>query len=509
MEKSWKIFKKLHRWPGLVLSFILLYFAVTGIVMNHRDWFSGVDVDRKYLPEEYAYQNWNNSAVKGNLNLNADSVLLYGNIGIWLTDSAFTRYQPFDVGLPNGSDNRKIFDIHRTPDGALYAATLFGLYGYHYPSKQWKKFNLPVDIERFTAVESIGDTVYAINRSHLFKGKSAGTETSFVQIELPVPAGYVNKVSLFATLWQIHSGEILGLPGQLFVDLLGLVTIFLSVTGIIYFFIPGWMKRRNQKNLPVAQLARTGRWNLKWHNKVGALTFLFLILLYFTGMFLRPPLLIAIATTEVAPLKYSHLDQPNPWYDKLRDILYDPTSDRLLLSTAEGIYWLKPNGLQPVRFENQPPVSVMGINVFQHYSDGTFLVGSFSGLFLWHPDSPEVVNFVTGRVHQEVSGGRPIGDFKVTGAITDCRGEIYMVDYNAGAIALHHPFSFPPMSQNVLNASKISLWNVCLEIHTGRYFSAWLGNFYILIVPLSGLAAVVLVISGYMLWRRKYRGKKE
>jgi uncharacterized iron-regulated membrane protein len=51
------------------------------------------------------------------------------------------------------------------------------------------------------------------------------------------------------------------------------------------------------------------------------------------------------------------------------------------------------------------------------------------------------------------------------------------------------------------------LWNVALEIHTGRFFSAILGDFYILIVPLAGLAGVVVVISGYILYRRKFKRK--
>ncbi|NJO89324.1 MAG: PepSY domain-containing protein, partial [Chloroflexia bacterium] len=406
MSKVAILYKKLHKWPGLIISFVLLYYGITGIFMNHRELFSGIDISRKILPENYKYNNWNNAALKCNVIIGNDSVLVYGNIGIWITDSAFSKFISFNKGLPEGSDNRKIFDVHKDNNGELYAATLFGLYAYDKIALEWNRFDLQGPNERFVGIESIGDTLYAINRSYLFKGKASGLKTHFMRVELPTPEGFINKISLFSTLWQIHSGEIFGLPGKLFVDLLGIVTIFLSVTGIIYFFFPNWLKRRSKKDKPVATIARINRWSLRWHNKIGAWTFASLIILFFTGMFLRPPLLIAIARAEVSPLKYSHLDQPNPWYDKLRDILYDNERDILLISTSDGMYFTEVNHLQPVRFINQPPVSVMGINTLQSCEKGAFLIGSFSGLFLWHPDYPEVYNYATGKLYQEQTSGR-------------------------------------------------------------------------------------------------------
>jgi hypothetical protein len=509
VDKISRLYKKLHRWPGLILSFILLYYGITGIFMNHRSTFSGIDVPRNSLPEGYAYRNWNNSALKGNLILSPDSILVYGNIGIWLTDSAFQEYTSFNAGFPEGVDNRKIFDVHRSPDGELYAATLFGLYAYDTDNHAWKKFELDVDIERFVGIESAGDTIYALNRSYLFKGRSEGTKTLFTKTELAAPKEYEPKVSLFETLWQTHSGEILGLPGKLFVDFLGLITIFLSVTGIIYFFFPGWIKRRKRKNKQIKSLARINKWSLKWHNKTGAWFYVFLIILFLTGMFLRPPLLIAIAKANIRPLKFSHLDQPNPWYDKLRDILYDPARGHFLLSTSEGMYAMGPGSCQPVRFEIQPPVSVMGINTFESMQNGYFLIGSFGGLFLWNPASPEIINYAQGKIHQEQTTGRPIGDFKVTGTITGISGKRYMIDYDKGAIPLWHDHPYPAMPQNLLKEeSKMSLWSLSLEIHTGRIFEGILGSFYILLVPLTGLAGIMIVISGYLLWRRRYRKKK-
>lgn len=70
------------------------------------------------------------------------------------------------------------------------------------------------DIMRFVAIESIEDTLYVLNRSFLFKGKSAGIHTQFQKVELKQPANYYIKISLFETLWHIHSGEVLVYPAS-------------------------------------------------------------------------------------------------------------------------------------------------------------------------------------------------------------------------------------------------------------------------------------------------------
>jgi len=505
MKKNWKLYKKLHKWPGLVISFILLYYGISGIFMNHRDWFSSIDIRRDLLPGTYAYKNWNNAALKGNLVLGPDSILVYGNIGAWLTDSSFSEYRSFNQGFPSGSDNRKLFDVHLTKNGELYAASLFGAYAWDRASGSWKNLELEESNQRFQGIESIGDTLYVLGRSFLFKGLSKGVHTRFERMELLAPDGYKSRVGLFETTWQIHSGEIFGLPGKLFVDLLGLVTIFLSLTGILYFFFPGWIRSRFRRKKPVRFQVGVTRWSLKWHNKIGAWTFILLSLLYFTGIFLRPPLLLTIANSKVTPLRYSHLDQPNPWYDKLRDVVYDSTGRQFLLSSSEGMFRLDPVTLKPHWIEYQPPVSIMGINSFEPAINGAYLVGSFNGLFLWHPSYPQVYDYISGQLHQEVKGGPPIGEFKITGTLTTPSGLKYGIDYGMGVFPLHHTSPFPGMPANVLDASGMSLWSVSLELHTGRFFEGILGAFYILIVPLSGLAAVTVVISGYILWRRKYR----
>ena len=91
----------------------------------------------------------------------------------------------------------------------------------------------------------------------------------FETVQLPAPVGYVRKTGLFDTFWQLHSGELFGIPGKLIVDLLGLVTILLSVTGLLHFFFPKIIKRRKKREKAVTSIVSVKKKNLHWHNVVG------------------------------------------------------------------------------------------------------------------------------------------------------------------------------------------------------------------------------------------------
>jgi hypothetical protein len=498
-----KRLKKYHKWPGLIMSFILIYFALSGILMNHRSLISGIDINRNVLPREYRYSNWNLAALKGNKIISNDSILIFGNIGVWLTDSTLANFTDFNAGFPKGIDNRKIFDVHFSSQKNLIAATLSGLYGYNYEINEWQKFRLDTDIERFVSVINKGDSIIAMNRSFVFIGLDEGINTKFKKIQFEAPENYQNKVGLFETMWQIHSGEIFGLPGKLFVDLIGFLIIVLSVTGIIYFFFPKWIKRRKRKNKTAHNIVKTNKWSLKWHNKIGVWFFAFVLISPLTGMFLRPPFLLTIAYTDIPAILFTHLDQPNPWHDDLRDLIYDEENDAFLLAGYKGLYELKTLHSTPKLFDSQPPVSIMGINVFEKYDKGTFLVGSFSGLYLWSPKSLLIYDFISNKPYQNYSAGKPFGTYAISGIIKDFEKNIFVVDYSNGIFSINANKEFVKMPDNILSGSPVSLWNLCLEIHTGRIFHFLLSDFYILLVPLSGIVSLIVIISGYLLYKRK------
>jgi hypothetical protein len=458
------------------------------------------------LPGDYRYENWNNASVKGSLAIDSDRVLVYGNVGVWLTDSSFSSFSDFNKGFPKGIDNRKISKLYLDPHGNLFAGTLFGLYQYNYDEQCWYMREFPGHEKRVTDIIGKGDSLLVLTRSHVFISTNS---PDFQQVQLSAPEDYDNKTGLFKTLWVIHSGEIYGLIGKLIVDLVGVIFIFLCVSGFIFFINRYRIKNFKRKKKPLDKLKRSSKWNLKWHNKLGWTTLVLLIITTLTGMFLRPPLLISIARAKVNKIPYSMLDSPNPWFDKLRAVRYDEAENRFLLSTSDGFYsvneWLDE---PPERIKTQPPVSVMGINVFEQDSAGSYLIGSFSGIFTWDINPGRITDRVTGEAYvQRGRPGPPIGRNVIAGYTHDFEGSEIIFDYGKGAIPLEKGKAFVEMPPELKN-TPMSLWNLALEVHTARIYHFLFGNFYILVVPLSGLFTLFILISGFVVWYRKHRMKR-
>jgi hypothetical protein len=61
--------RKQHKWLGIGMSFFMLMFCLSGILLNHRSLIKDVDVSRKYLPSRYEFKNWNGGLLRGTLAL--------------------------------------------------------------------------------------------------------------------------------------------------------------------------------------------------------------------------------------------------------------------------------------------------------------------------------------------------------------------------------------------------------------------------------------------------------
>lgn len=522
--------RKWHKWPSLVFTLFILLFAFSGIILNHRDLLSGIDVNRKLLPPGYRYHNWNLAAIRGGVPWGRDSLLVYGNIGTWLTDTSFHSFSDLNAGFPDGIDNRKIASVSIDSVTGVYAGTFFGLFRFDRQTRRWEKTEIPVQEERIVKVLAKGDSLMVMTRSHLLVSTAQDGLHRFRVIRVPEAEDDDGKTGLFRTLWVIHSGEIYGLVGKLIVDAVGVVFIILCVTGLIYFFVPYRLKQIGDA-MRRSRIRRFNRNALHWHNSLGSWAILFLVLTTLTGMFLRPPLLIPIANTRVGKIPFTELSDPNPWFDRFRDLLWDGCGQRWLVATTDGMFQADEGfaaRLNP--FAYQPPVSVMGINVFHQYDATSFLVGSFSGIFLWEPETGRITDYFT-KMPWQPSGGRgvPFGELSVagyvqwavgSGQLADGRKSLtatrhqslvnseILFDYQAGAIPLKGSGRFPAMPGEIKSKSPISLWNTALEIHTGRIFEPLLGPWYILVVPVVGLFTLEISVVGFLAWWMVRRRKK-
>lgn len=144
MRKFWK---KYHKWVGLVFSFFIVAFCVSGIILNHRTVFTSCDISRSWMPHGYHYEHWNNGIVRGTRPI-GDKVLCYGNAGVWQTDSCFSHFVDYNRGIKDGADNRKISNIVELPDGSVWTAGLYDLY--RLEGDEWKIWAVGENDDRIT-----------------------------------------------------------------------------------------------------------------------------------------------------------------------------------------------------------------------------------------------------------------------------------------------------------------------------------------------------------------------
>lgn len=530
--------KKYHRWFGLILSVFMLVFCVSGIILNHRQLFADCDVSRSILPPAYHIQNFNNGVIKGSIRIDGhadlasaggikasdDSILAYGYGGIWLTDTKMKSWKDFNQGLPENVDGRNIRNMVQTKNGEIWCAATMDVY--RFDGKEWKMFPLADNKERITDITLTKDStsIIAMTRSAVYeisgkktdaanektnaaneKRDAISEKTNVTRKIIGQPEGFIPEVTLFKTVWHLHSGAFFGLTGRLVVDAIAIVLIILSITGIILFILPYRIRRqkRLQAREKMQKLGKQMVFNAKWHNKLGYTTIILTLWLAITGMCLRPPLMIPLAMNKTT----EKVKDGNVWHDKLRAIRWDAAEGNWLVSTSEGFlrvdehFQHKPILLNK---EKAPKVSPMGVTVFESDGKGGWLVGSFSGMFRWYPEKNLIVDYFTGKQNIEKSM-IPISNHLVSGYSKDFfGGKEVIFDYSKGA-SLDETASTPEL----LSATPMSLWNVALELHVGRCYSPFLGPLSDLFVFISGLLITLVLLSGYIILHRRKKKRKK
>ena len=464
--------RKHHKWFGIAVSVFLMMFVLSGIILNHREQFASYALSRKYLPARYEFENWNGGLMRGTAKIGGDSVVIYGTDGAWLFDTSTTQVHDFNQGLPAAVDSLNIRRIISLPNGQLIAAATTGVYSRR-AGEEWQKV-LSTD-EKITDIEARGDSVIVLSRSNIYLDAGDG---QFRKLQLKPSKESDGKVSLFRTVWCLHSGELFGLGGRIFMDVIGLILLFLCFSGIfIWLCKPGGVKR----------------WNVKWHGKVGTISIIVTLLIVITGWCLRPPVMVPLALTKTSPLPGSSLDADNPWEDKLRAIRYDDDFGDWLISTSEGFFSLKSLADTPHKLTGTPPVSVMGINAWEKDADGSWLCGSFSGMYRWDRKGGFSADYFS---HERVNDtpGPPFGKNAIAGFSDDFGEKHVIVDYYDGTDLLPQP--------EELSCLPMSLWNLALEVHSGRLFIGAIATYVFVFV--IGAVAFWCLLSGYRIRPRSH-----
>lgn len=497
--------KKFHKWVGLVFTVFLLLFCFSGIILNHREAVSGINVSRNILPPSYRISDYNNGIIRGTLPLSDSTLIAYGATGAWLSDRDGKNIIDFNSGFPKGVDIRNIRSMVRTNDGNIWCAAQYDLYKLQ--KGKWSKVTLPRNQERLSDITLSPDSsrIVVLTRSAVYVENEKGDLT---RTFLPAPVDYSNQISLFKTIWNLHSGELFGLTGRIVVDIIAIIIIFLCISGILLFIFPHSLRRLARSSSVkakerVKRESRSLKWNFKWHNRIGYLTIIFTIIIAFTGMCLRPPLMIPFVMTKTSPIPGSSLDNDNPWHDKLRGIRWDSARRQWLLSTSEGFIRTDSTfSSSPVCLQSDktPPVSPMGITVFEETEPGKWLVGSFSGLYKWDSEKGEVTDLSTGKPFKAGSASRFILSSPISGYSSDYNtSEPIVFDYTQGTGLL-------PEMPDLLRQQPMSLWNFALELHVGRCYTPFLGPLSELFVFISGAIFILVLVSGLIMHNRLKKG---
>jgi hypothetical protein len=486
----------LHRWLGLLLVPVVVLYAISGLLLNHRRAIARLDVPRSWLPIELKLSNWNQGVIKDAVVLSEGERLVYGSAGIWRTPVDFSSFTAFNQGLPAGADRRNIERVFRTTDGALFAGTRYGLFRFSEAHNQWEPVALPDRKAHVIDLAQKGDALYVLTRSELFVSSLPLAE-GFRAVALEHPVDWDGRVPLMRLLWDLHDGSLFGGVGRLSVDLLAIVVLLLAGTSLILFCGPAWMRWRKKKGAGAQiKTAAAIRWSRKWHRRTGLYMTFFLLVSVIAGMFLRPPLLIAILRKRVTAWPGTALHNAGPWHDRLRRLLYDESQDAFMISTADGFYLFDGQFERPPhKPAKTPPVSVMGVKVFQCYRPGMYLVGSFNGLYVWCPEMDFVLDWISKTPPNSRSMRSPFGAFMVAGYLRDGDRD-FVFDYRTGLLPLHPNITLPAMPVAV-RSSPLPLWNLALEIHTGRLYSFLPNPVKMLWIGISGQLFLILLLSGF------------
>lgn len=483
-----------HKVASLISALFLIMFCLSGILLNHRNLIDGVEVSRAVLPPFYRYHNWNGGLLRSTLTAGGKT-LVYGNSGIWITDG--NGFADFNRGLPDKAEYRRVMAMAVGVDSTIFAATTRGLYRY---DDGWRQLPLPAEAagEALADMTVRGDTLVVLSRDRLYLATPPYAQ--FSTVTLRRPADYDGTTTLFRNVWLLHSGQLFGMAGRLVADAVGLILIFICLSGFAVWLLPKGMRRRAKRGENVKKAGNRLKLWLKMHRKTGIVTAVLTILIVFTGWCLRPPVLILLATTRTPVIPGTILDSDNPWHDKLRMVRYDAAKDRWLLSTSAGFYALRDLDGIPVRVKKQPPVSVMGLNVWAAQPDGSWLCGSFSGLYRWDTMTDKVTDAETGETPPD-KPGPPFGKTAVSG-YTDAFGTPVVVTYDYGARNIAVAYAQP----DSLATLPMPLWNVALEVHTGRiYFGNNATYWFVFVI---GAVFMWALVTGLLVARRKRKPAK-
>lgn len=512
-KKAYKISHWTHKYIGLFLLIFLAWMSISGVLLNHPKLMRNSSVPGWMVPDNYHPKNWSRSTLKNIVYLNTqkDSAFFYGRQGIHLYNEKTQIFSPCMKGdFPHAAwkkrTNHLVIDKFSK---AILAATNDGLYKFNTKNLNWNEVLLPGNNEPIIKILQSKDNTILVTKSSFYISDNKSFN-NFKRV-IPKRENEPNTISLIRVFFQIHDGSIWGLTGKIIWDIAGIVLFFLCISAFyIWYFPKRWKRKHKRKGLKSPKSEKKAfSFFFKYHKKVGWYFAFLLIVIFFTGMFMRPPLIMTLARGKVAKKWYPALQNKNPWDYKIRNAFYDSHNKQFVVDCKDGI-WIGDFTQNKSFTRTKLPIRIfaMGATVFEEKKPGTWIIGSFGGLQEYNSLTKEIKNIV--QVKSSKNEGRPAKTM-VTGYIHTKDSIAFILSHNKGLCdlkgnAVSHAI---PMPEYIRDNYRMPLWNFLFELHNARIFRSVLGGFYILIIPLGGLLGLLILLSGvFDYWYVKLKGRK-
>ena len=495
MKRVFKVSRLLHKYIGLLLLVVLMIMSATGILLNHPTFFAGWNLPQGFLGDSYRYENWNRFSYRDGLVLEDGSIIIGGKLGVFYGKPAEGALKALNKGLPGSLFYRDTFSLLAVKEeggGRLYAGTRGGLYSLIQGDSSWKKVATPSGKEHIVDLVSTNGKILAFTPFSCLVLDKTKQRPVFTEMLVPFPeAG--QRIPGYHFLFALHSGKLFGTLGKLVIDTVGAVLIFLCLTSFYIWFFP-----KGRRRLPSRKGKKVYAFSFRNHLKIGVWFALPLLVLAVSGAFIRPPLII-LANSWQVPLHWMGHEAHE--IQKAEMI----GNDRLIVATRNGWYRGTIDLTTPFEQFTPPfPVFGMGTTVLAKLTDHTLLAGSFSGLYYWNLDYDITLDLQGAPVSQTESM-RP-GEIMAAGALIQNETLIGYADYREG---MQDNKSTPLSVQNLwpkeFSTGEISLYHFLFEIHNGRFLRDFIGKWYILFIPLTGIFLITVIVTGVFdwLWRKK------
>lgn len=504
-----KISKTLHKYVGLVGLVYFVLMGVTGILLNHPDLLRSFSLPMGWMPSSYQYREWNRMALRETVfhPSDPDTLFVSGKNGVWQSRDGGRSFSPMDRGFPISAYDREtrclLMDTSGTPP-RLYAGSRSGLYRYDFKEKHWQHITAGLPVRSaIVDLAHTGDELLVFTPKAAYRLAGPVEAPSLHQVPLSSIGGTDQRSPLFRLLLKLHDGSLLGLPGRLLMDIMSLALVFLSLSAIYIWYIPWRIRRFKRKRAR----ARHFRFFHKYHLKLGIYAALFLLVFALTGIFVRPPLILAITGYSVPAALLGDTGIKGEWPSKITRAVYLSDEKRLLIAARDGFFAGPADGSRPfIPYRIGAPVHGMGVNVLEPLSEQRLLIGSFSGIYVWDIKAQTATD-VHGQPLRQMRRGK-LSASMASGAVIRNGTLHYWADYRRGLQTISETDPVPVMPDRMADESTISLWHFLFELHNGRIFRDWFGKYVWLIVPVGGLLLLINTATGCYDWfYRKLRAR--